>query len=262
MRNRINQALEKADFKTLIWIPLFASVAWLLSGCQSNEIYFATSTQAGIQVGVDAKEIPQITIGYNRQEGVMLPLKMVADNGTNSPAKSASGAGVGTGKPSIADLKYVGTNNNKDTQREDAYSVIAILNVNSSGNVGSNSSAGAAMGVSQYFATGVAAQLLGEHGAAVVGGAPDGVASTNSSEHVLLEDLQPLKDAYVYFLNSDTNQLPVFKQAAQTIQINGNPLYVDFVHFLAGDPQDPTTNQVSIVRTKLTANTTIAPQIK
>jgi hypothetical protein len=159
----------------------FAAGAWLLSGCQSNTLYFATNTQLGVRVGVDSKQIPEVELGYNRQEGVVLPLTVENCNkATNSPQACALNGGSAT---IINDSKFTGEN--KTGGIKDAPSVIAIFtgHISGSGSASASNSVAANMKVNQYFATGVAAQLLAQHGPAVVGGAP----STTNAQTLVTE---------------------------------------------------------------------------
>ena len=55
-------------------------------GCShNNAINFATSTQFGVKVGVNADKIPEVEIGYNRQEAARVPVYLEQDG---KPAKS------------------------------------------------------------------------------------------------------------------------------------------------------------------------------
>jgi hypothetical protein len=261
MRNLIIKYIQSSKLKHLVFLPALAVGAWFLSGCQSNTIYFGTNTQFGIRAGVDTKQIPEVQIGYNRQEGVMLPLTV--DNGRPSTNSTSSCCAKDMTPANIENEKFIGENN--QGIRKDAYSVIAIFSGNAAGNVSpsTNNATGASMGVSQYFATGVAAQLLAEHGASVVGGSGLDTATAAQLQAIVIQDsIKPLRNAYVYFSANDATQLPNFDAAAKTVVVNGNPLYTNFQNFLAGIPQAPTATQVAAVRANLESNATIKSQIK
>jgi hypothetical protein len=188
--------------RTLICLLAVNAAAWLLSGCQANTIYFGTNTQFGIRAGVDTKQIPEVEIGYNRQEGVMLPLavecalKATNAPGTDATSETGGAAGQKGKQPATAapaggvGRSFIGEN--KQGDHKDAYSVIAIFSGKAHGNAsaGTTNSVGAGMGVAQYFATGVAAQLLAEQGATVVGGA----SSAADSAAALARKLQNTAD--------------------------------------------------------------------
>lgn len=147
----------------------------LLSGCvqmtrHSNTMIFGTNTTFGIKAGTGANQVPGITIGYDRQEAVIMPL--VANTGEqgsgtnnllspcdiNSPVIAASG---GTGNP-VHPCMLVGING----KTMDSYSVLASFGAKfEADTAGAPKAAG---GLAQYFATGVAAQLLALSGGAAV----------------------------------------------------------------------------------------------
>lgn len=192
MRNTIAKI---ANYRKTLIHAFLVAIAGLFSSCQPNTVYFATNTQFGIRAGVDSKQIPEVEIGYNRQEGVMMPYYI--DTGTNSPvshkqkneleAKLATDTShIGASQSTVEERKFIGENNQGN--HKDSYSVIAIFHGNGGGNAsaGTSNSVGAKMGVAQYFATGVAAQLLAEHGASVVGGPPSG----SDSPALIISNLQ------------------------------------------------------------------------
>jgi len=134
-----------------------------LSGCQTvahrDNILFGTDTKFGIDIApaTTGATAAQFTVGYKRIEFVNMPLLV---NAVDSKACGA-GAESGTGKPcagsSLADAKYV-SKGGEAGNREDAYSVFASFGAEFGG--GSNGTAG---GLAQFFATGNAAQSLGEN---------------------------------------------------------------------------------------------------
>lgn len=54
------------------------AIAMMLTGCQHyNAINFVTNTQFGAKIGVNAEKIPEIQIGYNRQEAARVPVYLM-----------------------------------------------------------------------------------------------------------------------------------------------------------------------------------------
>jgi hypothetical protein len=52
-----------------------ALIGAVFIGCQHYDaIVFATNTQVGARVGVDTRQVPEVQVGYNRQEGAIVPL--------------------------------------------------------------------------------------------------------------------------------------------------------------------------------------------
>jgi len=202
-------------------------------GCShNNAINFATSTQFGVKVGVNADKIPEVEIGYNRQEAARVPVYLEQDgkpahstlstpeihvllkqadellkgSAQDSPDKAGItlitdlkgrlGQGLSTNlvyslllgeaskqnpKTSIlrayiaaaADLpgtsrqffeqgKFIGKREGE--RYEDAYSVLGTFSGLASG--ASSNAPNAKLKVSQFFATGIAAQELARYGGA------------------------------------------------------------------------------------------------
>ncbi len=214
-----------------------ALVCVFFTGCKhGNAINFVTNTQFGLKVGVNAEKIPEVQIGYNRQEAARVPvyLEQQKDPAGVSPTTPSVNATLNqviaelqkntgeadkiarglidqiakipnqTGAPPKSELIALITNNVKDLSLDatkrgvimsliraeldrpkalfqfyeqgkyvgsreggkltDAYSVFGTFSGTASGGVsgGSNGS----VRVAQFFATGVAAQLLAEGGGA------------------------------------------------------------------------------------------------
>lgn len=155
----------------------------LLSGCghisHGDMVIFATSTKVAFDVSAEPTNAgtPSFTLGYKRQEGVLMPLvvngreslllsgeKICDANGGNCQTASPVALGVyerclrdsrstpeGCLAALAADIKYVGANG----AQRDTYSVFASFGGDFSG--GAN---GAKAGLAQFFATGIAAQNL------------------------------------------------------------------------------------------------------
>lgn len=151
MRNNIYKAL------TLI-APIF-----LLLGCGStpehtNTLLFGTTTKLALDVSVNpAGGTPDFTVGYKRHEGVWMPL--LANQETGESPQPAN----------CTDCTFTGTENAGN--KKDTYSVLASFGAKFGG--GSETTASGEVpgakvsgngGLAQFFATGIAAQKLAEHG--------------------------------------------------------------------------------------------------
>lgn len=75
--------------KNLLITTLMAGYLVFLAGCAGDKrIIFVTNTQVGARVGVDSRQIPEIVVGYNRQEAALVPIYLGGDekgNGTFNP---------------------------------------------------------------------------------------------------------------------------------------------------------------------------------
>lgn len=146
-----------------------------LGGCvqatrHSNTMVFGTNTSFGIKVGTNVGETPEIVVGYDRQEAVIMPLvantREHADPNVNrlapcpieTPVVSASGQD----RTPIHPCLLVGVNGTV----LDSYSVLASFGAEFG--AGTAPGASAEGGLAQYFATGVAAQMLALSGGAAV----------------------------------------------------------------------------------------------
>ena len=157
---------------------LVAVVAAASAGCalepHNDVLIFGTNTKLAIDISASASSggVPELTVGYKRQEAVWAPLiaNGVSPDVLNrmkdkldqeyDACKSRRGAKVEDCLKSYFDaVKYVSeraTNNKGDPmQQRDAYSVCASFRSNFSGGAGS-----AGGGIGQWFATGIAAQQL------------------------------------------------------------------------------------------------------
>ncbi len=154
--------------------------AGALSGCvqmtrHSNTMVFGTNTSFGIKVGADASATPGITVGYSRQEAVIMPL--VANTG--GTPEGLLPCPVGSDGELPANCLLVGRSGSDEAGRRDAYSVFASFGTKFAGNASTREANGQ---IAQYFATGVAAQRLAEAGPATV--ALGAAASTSSQPEV------------------------------------------------------------------------------
>lgn len=209
-----------AQLAPLILLPLLAG------GCvqmtrHSNMMIFGTNTVVGVRAGTNATSVPEVAIGFTRQEAVILPL--VANVG------STTGEG-GTTTQTVTDAKGVKTETvtatggrlnrldpcdmtkpiptpptGSDTRpyrvnpcslvavngdAQDSYSVLASFGGHFDASSETGSTTGKA-GVAQYFATGMAAQLLALNGGAAVVAAGDAAKASGLNEPKTLSDLSP-----------------------------------------------------------------------
>jgi hypothetical protein len=140
----------------------------------SNMMIFGTNTVVGVRAGVNASSVPEVAVGFTRQEAVILPL--VANTGSShskdgsehlltpcdmSKPLLAPRSGDDTRPFRVHPCSLVAVND----KAQDSYSVLSSFG----GNFDATSETGkpaAKAGVSQYFATGMAAQLLALKGGA------------------------------------------------------------------------------------------------
>ncbi len=154
----------------------------MAAGCaqtvrHTNTLLFATNTQIAISAGTSATAQPDVTIGYKRQEAVVMPLVAnVAD--PKKPGKLVP-CWNATSPPADGCL-IVGKNGT--TNAQDSYSVLASFGAKF-GAKGKGAQPEANVGIAQYFATGVAAQLLAATGGAsiVTTSAPEAVTPAKAA---------------------------------------------------------------------------------
>ena len=144
-----------------------------LGGCvqatrHSNTMVFGTNTTFGIKVGAATGETPKIVVGYDRQEAVIMPL--VANTGSsdnpnllepcdlNGEIKVPAGSkGYAVHPCSLVAFR---------DGAQDSYSVLASFGAKFGAKA--DTTASAQGGLAQYFATGMAAQILALTGGAAV----------------------------------------------------------------------------------------------
>lgn len=153
--------------------PQLAAVALILpaGGCvqsvrHSNTMLFGTNTSFGIKVGTAPNQVPSITVGHDRQEAVIMPLVAnTRDNGQYqmpcTPEPQLSNADGP--EPFVHPCALVAING----KARDSYSVLASFGAKFGGE-GATGGTKVNGGLAQYFATGVAAQLLALNGGASV----------------------------------------------------------------------------------------------
>lgn len=146
-----------------------------LSGCvqatrHSNTMIFGTNTSFGIKVGTSPAQVPSINVGYDRQEAVIMPLvantrEREASKNALSPCNVEGDVSVGEGgKYAVHPCSLVAVRG----KAMDSYSVLASFGANFDGSANSGGTAGVKGGLAQYFATGMAAQILALNGGASV----------------------------------------------------------------------------------------------
>lgn len=177
-----------AQLAPLILLPLLAG------GCvqmtrHSNMMIFGTNTVVGVRAGVNATSVPEVAIGYTRQEAVVMPLvanvtestkdstRLVPCNpGQEVTVKTVPTPSGGTAVPPkflVHPCLLVAVNG----KAQDSYSVLASFGANFGGSADATH-ASAQAGLSQYFATGVAAQMLALNGGAAVVATGDAAKSS------------------------------------------------------------------------------------
>lgn len=131
----------------------------LVTACMvshSDTLVFGTNTKLAVDFSLNSTtNVPSLTVGYTRQEGVWMPLYVNARNSRFAPYSSSgvfknfsSSAGI---------LKYSGN----DGGNKDTYSVLASFGADIKGGKDN-----AGVGIAQYFATGLAARQLANRGGA------------------------------------------------------------------------------------------------
>ena len=131
-----------------------------LSGCaqmtrHSNTLVFGTNTSFGLTAGTSAANVPSVSVGYQRQEAVVMPLVAnVKDvGGVLQPCDISPAIAVGDGGADTPPCMLVG----RRDKSLDTYSVLGSFGAT----FGASGAKGEAQGgLAQYFATGLAAQLL------------------------------------------------------------------------------------------------------
>lgn len=153
-----------------------------LSGCvqatrHSNTMVFGTNTTVGFKVGQNVNQVPEIMLAYDRQEAVIMPLLANVDGDNDSglldpcdptkPPATAIAAEDGENQYTVHPCSFVAYRGGA----LDSYSVLASFGADFEGGAevnGSNNEIDAGAGLAQYFATGMAAQMLAMNGGAAV----------------------------------------------------------------------------------------------
>ena len=149
----------------------------MLSGCvqatrHSNALVFGTNTSLGIKVGAEASQTPGILVGYSRQEAVVVPLVANVEDATGvggdgtplnrlKPCDLTRAVATSGAPFAVHPCSLVAVNG----KAMDSYSVLASFGANFDLGTHDGTAKG---GLAQYFATGMAAQLLATMGGASV----------------------------------------------------------------------------------------------
>lgn len=147
----------------------------------SNTMVFGTNTTFGIKVGTTTGEVPQIVVGYDRQEAVIMPLV------ANSASKNGKAGAplepcdliqkvdvVGSADYAVHPCSLVAFRDGA----QDSYSVLASFGAEF--NAKASAAPEASGGLAQYFATGMAAQILAAKGGAAL--VATGIAAKESAQ--------------------------------------------------------------------------------
>jgi hypothetical protein len=155
----------------------------------SNTMLFGTSTQFGIRAGQSATSVPEINVGYARQEAVVMPLVAnTSDNGTyQTPCNVSAGIPAPPAGLVVHPCLLVAVNG----KAQDSYSVLASFGAQFDGSVQAGGT-GVKGGLAQYFATGVAAQMLAISGGASVVAVGDAATAAAAREI----DAKVVRDLY------------------------------------------------------------------
>jgi hypothetical protein len=163
------------------------AVLGLASGCvqatrHSNTMYFGTNTTFGIKAGAATGQVPEVIVGYDRQEAVIMPL-LANTSEANDPADRLSPCDVtesmvgAQGRYAVHPCSFVAFRGGS----QDSYSVLASFGATFSADT--NVAPSAEGGLAQYFATGMAAQILAaKGGAALVSTGEAAVESAKSDQ--------------------------------------------------------------------------------
>lgn len=162
-------------------VAALAGIA-LAGGCvqstrHSNTMLFGTTTQFGIRAGTTPTSVPELNIGYSRQEAVVLPLVANDDDDGNTqrpcklttPVEVVGRSGFAVHPCALVAIKG---------EAQDSYSVLASFGAKFDGAAQADGST-AKGGLAQYFATGMAAQLLAFSGGASVVAVGDAAAKAS-----------------------------------------------------------------------------------
>jgi hypothetical protein len=198
---------------------LYTSAAPLIAlamtgGCaqmtrHSNTMLFGTNTVVGLRVGTTAGQVPSVDFGYTRQEAVVMPLLANTQESTNPNQNRLSPCNVntavatsdGSDRIPVHPCLFVGING----RTMDTYSVLGTFGAHfqgqSQGGTTPGGSATASGGLAQYFATGIAAQILAATGgAALVSTGPAAqtaaIATTSGTTRQTLEALYGSDSAF------------------------------------------------------------------
>ena len=172
----------------------------------SNTLVFGTNTSFGVKVGADATSTPGITVGYSRQEAVIIPVVAnTADSGeVQMPCPQI--VAPGTAKADLPDNCRLIANAGTD---RDTFSVLANFGSKYAADGGTAPSVNGE--ISQYFATGHAARLLAEKaGASAIATGPAAAASYEAEAERLISDKNGLSSVVATKVSALATDLAAF----------------------------------------------------
>ena len=176
MRSRSNKYLA-----ALALLPLAAGCVQATR--HSNTMIFGTNTTVGFKVGQGVNQVPQIMLAYDRQEAVIMAAdgsRLLVPCDFTTPSTLPGNIGYRIHPCSLVAW---------DGKKQDSYSVLASFGADFGGQVDSTQ-AKAKAGLAQYFATGIAAQILAARGgAALVSTGPAALAATLTADDALVQTL-------------------------------------------------------------------------
>jgi hypothetical protein len=190
-----------------------------------DAIIFGTNTTFAVDVSLDnTTQVPGLTVGYKRQEGVLLPLLA---NGANSRFANCSTVTKEKQNECVrkildglddSGIKYVGKEPKNDKANIDAYSVFASFG----SNVGASSGK---VGINQFFATGLAARNLAAnsaiHGAMTPEPEADVVGGALTKDQII-NDLGIAQDVMSFVTIRTTTPLTIDSDKCKQLDVGTN----------------------------------------
>lgn len=179
---------------------ILAGSALLLSGCvqstrHSNTMVFGTKTTLALKVGTTTGATPEIVVGYDRQEAVIMPLlantvdKSKAPNNRLSPCDVSKPLDVTGAEFAVHPCSFVAVKGGS----LDSYSVLASFGADFSAKAANSPEASG--GLAQYFATGMAAQILAAKGGAALVSTSKSAAENNAAK-LEVDDIFPDESSF------------------------------------------------------------------
>ncbi|WP_299328347.1 hypothetical protein [Parasphingopyxis sp.] len=221
--------------RSIVKCAIVGVAAVALTGCyqmtrHSNTMVFGTNTVGGLDIGTDATNVPGITVGYNRQELVIMPL--VANIGDNGEYQTPCNVGSvpDSSNPRGHPCLLVSNNGNS----VDTYSVLASFGAEFSATANNPTASG---GLAQFFATGSAAQIL------ALRGGPALVAVGEAAERQTRTNV----NGAIQQLFSNPEVQTEYERRIRQAENNRNAL----VAFLANGSENEYLERIRLVESKL-----------
>lgn len=190
---------------------IIAALVPVILGCtgctqmtrHSNMIVFGTNTVVGLRVGADASQTPSIDVGYSRREAALMPV--VANSSANDDGTLLQPCNPGTSVAVVAGTPQPPANSplpafathpcllvaSDGREAKDSYSVLASFGASFDASAEAKGP-NAGGGLAQYFATGMAAQLLALNGGAAVVATGQAAEKAAEKPPLTLEGVQGL----------------------------------------------------------------------